>query len=633
MTESAISAQGHAKPSRRERLRALLPEVWGIVRPRRWLLLAGMILIALGRLASMAPPLATKFLIDNVIARHQAELLPKLALALAGAALFQALTSYALQQLFSRSTSRLIGELRCQLEMHVLRLPLLYHDTNKSGALGSRIMNDVQGLQNLVGTGLLSFVGSLMTSVIAVALMARANLMLTVVALGSLGTLGALIAVRTRKLRDIAVERSKINADVVGRLTEALGGVRVVKAYRAEGREDSIFASGIARMVENVLRTVNLSSSLGFATAILWGTMSVVVMWIGGLKVLSGELTLGSFFTFTVLLAYAVAPLQQLVAVGGTLMEALAGLERTRELLREPTEDRDPARIADAGAIQGLVVFDRVSFSYAPSKPVLVDFSFRAEPGTVTALVGPSGSGKSTTIGLIASFYKPNEGTILVDGNDLATLRLDGYRSQLGVVLQETFLFAGTILENVAFARPSASRQEILAACRTARVDEFAEKLGEGYETVVGERGVLLSGGQRQRISIARALLADPRILILDEATSSLDTHSETLIQEALSHLLAGRTTFVIAHRLSTIRKADQILVVDEGRIVERGTHEELLARRAMYFEMYSRQHQVDADLLLAPGEGAEPVAGPRPRLRIDAEEPAELDLPLSGLL
>lgn len=596
--------------TRRARLAELLPDLWAIVAPRRWVLIGGMILIALSRLAGMAPPVAMKLLIDDVIAERDARPLPVIVLAVGGAAVFQHLVGYALTHLFSRQTTRLIGELRIELHAHVMRLGLLYHDKSKSGALGARVMNDVHGLQNLVGTGFLNYVGSVMTSLIALAIMARWSPALTSIAMASLIVIAALITRGTGKVREIAHARAAISADVFGRLTESLGGVRVVKAYRAEHREDAVFSGGIRRLVDNLISSVGVTSRLNLATGLLWGCISAAVIWVGAHRILDGELTLGGFFAFNVLLQLAVQPVLQIVSVGNMLMEALAGLERTREIFEQPREDADPRRAVALGRLRGEVAFDHVRFAYDEDKPVLRDVTFRAAPGTVTALVGPSGSGKSTTIGLIASFYDPTSGKVLVDGVDLSTVELDTYRSQLGVVLQETFLFAGTIAENVAFARPGASPEEIRAACRDARVDDFADELPDGYETVVGERGVLLSGGQRQRISIARALLADPRILILDEATSSLDGRSEARIQEALSRLLRGRTTFVIAHRLSTIRKADQILVVDEGRIVERGTHEELLARRGSYADMHDAQRRAEGDLFLAPGEGGAEEAG-----------------------
>jgi subfamily B ATP-binding cassette protein MsbA len=437
--------------------------------------------------------------------------------------------------------------------------------------------------------------------------MIRASPLLAALALVGMAIFGTLIAINTARLKSISRERTKLFADLMGRLTESLGGIRVVKGYHAESREDKVFASANERLLDNFWKTLNITSGMGVTTSSLLAVMSAGVMWIGASKIIEGTLSLGSFVQFTILLGLLVSPLSQLVGFGSQLTEAMAGLERTKEILNEQREDQDPARTVAVDAVEGEVIFKDVQFAYVADKLVLRDFSFEAKPGTVTALVGPSGSGKSTTIGLIAAFYKPTTGQILVDGKDIGSFKLDSYRSHIGVVLQETFLFDGTILDNVAFSRPGASREDILAACKIARVDEFAEKLDKGYETIVGERGVKLSGGQRQRISIARAILANPRILILDEATSSLDTQSEALIQEALAYLLKGRTTFVIAHRLSTIRKADQILVVDQGQIVERGPHESLLAQKGLYHAMYTTQHQLAEDLFLAPGEGEAP--------------------------
>jgi subfamily B ATP-binding cassette protein MsbA len=405
-------------------------------------------------------------------------------------------------------------------------------------------------------------------------------------------------------VRPIFRDRGKINAEVTGRLTESLAGVRVVKGYHAEAEEAEVFAGGVARLLDNVLKSLTAISLMSLSATVLMGVVGATVMFLGARQILAHQLTLGGFMTFTAFLAFLVAPMFQVVGIGTQITEALAGLDRTQEVLHEKPEDADPRRSASIAEIQGHIIFDHVDFAYDPGKPVLHDVSFVAAPGTVTALVGPSGSGKSTIISLISAFHDPGQGTVTIDGSDLSTVRLDAYRTQLGVVLQDTFLFDGSIRANVAFARPSATEQQILAACRIARVDEFAEKFEKQYDTIVGERGVKLSGGQRQRVSIARAILADPRILILDEATSSLDSESEAAIQEGLSYLMKGRTTFVIAHRLSTIRRADQILVVEQGRIVERGTHESLYDLHGRYYDLYTRQHGIDANLFLAPGEG-----------------------------
>jgi subfamily B ATP-binding cassette protein MsbA len=600
------------KVPRGERLRTLLPELLALVRPRRGLLLVGFVLMAINRVSGLVLPASTRYLIDDVIGQARRDLLLPLVGVVVLATLVQGATSFAMTQLLSKAAQRLIAELRRQVQAHVGRLPVAYYDVNKAGTLVSRIMHDVEGIRNLIGTGLVEFAGGLLTSVLALVLMLRISPLMTGVSALALSVFAVVLARAMGTLRPIFRERGKIQAEVTGRLTESLGGVRVIKGYHAESREEAVFAAGVGRLLDNVLKTLTAMSMMGLGSSVLLGAVSAVVMFVGARQILDGQITLGGFFTYTLLLGFLVAPLFQVVAIGTQLTEAAAGLERTREVMNEAPEDRDPRRTAELPRLTGRVAFEDVHFAYEPGRPVLNGLSFRAEPGTVTALVGPSGSGKSTIIGLIAAFHTPSAGRITVDGVDLATVRLGSYRTQLGVVLQETFLFDGSIRENVAFSRPEASAEEILAACRLARVDAFAETFPDGYDTIVGERGVKLSGGQRQRVSIARALLADPRILILDEATSSLDSESEALIQEGLSHLMKGRTTFVIAHRLSTIRRADQILVVEEGRIVERGTHAELLARGARYAEMYRRQHDVESNLFLAPGEGDK------------AEEPSE---------
>jgi subfamily B ATP-binding cassette protein MsbA len=580
-----------------------------LVRPRRGLLAAGLVLIAVNRVCGLVLPASTKFLVDDVIGARRADLLLPLVGAVVAATLVQGVTSFGLTQILSKAAQRLIADLRRQVQAHVGRLPVAYFDANKTGALVSRIMTDVEGVRNLIGTGLVELIGGLLTAAIALVLMLRISPGMTGVTLLSLAIFGLVLYRSFGTLRPIFRERGKINAEVTGRLTESLGGVRVVKGYRAEDREAAVFATGVGRLLNNVLATLTSFSVLTLSSTILLGVVGAAVMYVGARQVLAGTLTVGGLFTYTMLLGFLVAPMFQVVSIGTQITEALAGLERTREVLHERPEDADPRRTVALGPLRGEVAFEDVYFAYETGKPVLLGVSFRADPGTVTALVGPSGAGKSTIIGLVAAFHVPTEGRVVVDGVSLATVRLDTYRSQLGVVLQETFLFDGTIRENVAFSRPEATAEQVLEACRIARVDEFATAFPQGYDTVVGERGVKLSGGQRQRVSIARAILADPRILILDEATSSLDSESEALIQEGLSFLMRGRTTFVIAHRLSTIRRANQILVVEGGRIVERGTHAALYTRRGRYREMYDRQHGVEANLFLAPGEGGEAAA------------------------
>ena len=594
----------------------LLPDVWFLLRPRRGLLALGFAIMAVNRVAGLVLPASSKFLIDDIIGKRHLQLLVPLVLAVVGATAVQGVTSYALTQLLSKAAQRLIADLRCQVQAHIGRLPVSYYDANKTGALVSRIMSDVEGVRNLIGTGLVEFVGGLLTATFASIILLRISVLMTGLACVILLGFGIFLQKAFAVIRPIFRARPKINAEVTGRLTESLGGVRVVKGYHAEAREATVFAAGVRRLLENVLKTLTATSLMSLSATTLLGMVSALIMFMGARQIVAGHMTLGTFVTYTIFLGLLVAPVFQIVMIGTQITEALAGLERTREVLSERPEDEDSARTLSLDHIQGEVVFENVSFAYEANKTVLNEMSFKSAPGTVTALVGPSGSGKSTMIGLIAAFYTPSAGRVLADGIDLAKVRLDSYRSQLGVVLQETFLFDGTIRENVAFSRPDASEEHILAACRIARVDEFAETFEKKYDTVVGERGVKLSGGQRQRVSIARAILADPRILILDEATSSLDSESEAMIQEGLSYLMRGRTTFVIAHRLSTIRRADQILVIEAGRIIERGTHEQLYAAHGRYHELYTKQHGVAANLFLAPGEGdkvAEAETEPQP--------------------
>jgi ABC-type multidrug transport system fused ATPase/permease subunit len=595
------------KPPKVQRLRAVLPIVWELTRPRVGLLSLGFLLMAVNRVASLILPYSTKFLFDSVIPKRSIQLLDRLVLVVLGATLIQGITSFLLTQLLSKEAQRLITELRERVQIHVSRLPVAFYDANKTGTLLSRIMSDVEGVRNLLGTGLVDFTGGLLTSAIALVLLVRISPVMTFIALGFLLGFAVALAKALSTIRPIFRERSKITAEVTGRLTESLGGVRVIKGYHAEEREEAVFAHGVRRLLENVMRTLTATSVMSLSAAVLLGVVGAVVTFVGARQIMAGTMSIGGLVSYTALLAFLIAPMAQAVGIGTQLTEALAGLERTQEVLRERPEDQDPRRTIALQDIRGTVDFDDVSFSYDGIHEVLHQISFRAEPGTVTALVGSSGSGKSTTIGLISAFYVPTKGRILVDGTDLSTVRLDSYRTRLGVVLQESFLFDGTIRENVAFSRPDATEDEILRACRIARVDEFAESFADKYETVVGERGVKLSGGQRQRISIARAILAEPRILILDEATSSLDSESEQMIQHGLSYLMQGRTTFVIAHRLSTIRRADQILVMEQGRIVEHGTHEQLYAARGRYYDLYTRQHGVEENLFLAPGEGDKP--------------------------
>jgi len=597
-----------ARSSKPERLRALLPALWDLVRPRRRLLAIGFGLMVVNRVSGLVLPGSTKFLIDDVIGEGRSELLLPIVGGVVLATVLQGLSSYGLVQLLSRAAQKLIADMRMQVQAHVGRLPIAFYDQNRTGELVSRIMNDVEGVRNLIGTGLVELAGGVLTAVLAFGVMLWISTPMTLLTVIALALFAGVLFRALRVLRPIFRQRGEIYAEVTGRLTESLGGVRVVKGYHAEEREASVFSEGVGRILSNVFRTLSTTSLVSLASTVLFGIGGAAVMYLGAREILAGRMSVGSFFTYTMFLGFLVGPFFQIATIGTQLTEALAGLERTREILSERPEDEDPRRTESLGEVRGDVVFDDVRFAYREDEPVLRGVSLRAEPGTVSALVGPSGAGKSTMIGLVCAFHAPASGRVLVDGVDLSTVRLDSYRRHLGVVLQETFLFDGTIRENVAFPRPAASEEEVLEACAIAHVDEFAKSFPDGYETVVGERGVRLSGGQRQRVAIARAVLADPRILILDEATSSLDSESEALIQEGLSWLMKGRTTFVIAHRLSTIRRADQILVVEKGEIVERGTHDALLAARGRYFEMYTTQHGIASDLFLAPGEGGGPA-------------------------
>jgi ABC-type multidrug transport system fused ATPase/permease subunit len=601
---TAAAAPVKPKPPAMQQIKGALSELWELIRPRKGLMGIGLVLMAINRVAGLVLPASTKFLVDDVIMKKHTWRLHQILIAVIAATIIQGITSFSLTQLLSKAAQRLIADMRRQIQEHVGRLPIAYYDSTKTGTMVARILSDVEGVRNLIGTGLVDFLGGLLTAVLAFIVLIRISVSMTMIAFVCIAFFGFALKKAFGTIRPIFRERSKIYADVSGRLTESLGGVRVIKGYHAEDREHEVFSGGVQRLLNNVLRTLTATSVMSLSSTVLLGIVGAVVMYLGARQIIAGTLTLGGFFTYTMFMGFLIAPVLQVVNIGTQITEAMAGLERTREVLDERAEDVDPERTIALAGIIGNIEFDDVSFAYEASKEVLHNISFRSLPGTVTALVGPSGSGKSTIIGLLAAFYKPQSGRILVDDIELSHVRLDSYRTQLGVVLQESFLFDGTIRESVAFSRPFATEEQILRACRIARVDEFAERFEKGYDTVVGERGVKLSGGQRQRISIARAILADPRILILDEATSSLDSESEALIQEGLSFLMRGRTTFVIAHRLSTIRRAEQILVVEDGHIIERGTHEELFDRGGRYFDLYTKQHGLEQNLFLAPGEG-----------------------------
>jgi subfamily B ATP-binding cassette protein MsbA len=578
-----------------------------IWRHRAYLAL-GLVVMLVNRLAGLVLPATSKFLIDDVVGKHQARLLLPLALAAGAATLVQAVTSFALSQVLGVTAQRAITEMRREVEAHVMRLPVRFFDSTKSGVLISRIMSDAEGIRNLVGTGLVQLSGGLVTAVIALGVLFYLNWRLTASTILILAVFGTLMAFAFTKLRPIFRERGQINAEVTGRLGESLGGIRVVKSYVAERGEKLVFTRGVHRLFRNIATTVTGVSALGAAVTVITGGIGVLMILVGGNAILAGRMTLGDFVMYVFFVGLVAAPLVQIASIGTQVSEGFAGLDRIRELRRTATEDEeDLQRLAVGDGLRGEIAFEGVHFAYDAGAAVLTDVSFRAPAGSTTALVGPSGSGKSTLISLVMAFNRPQAGLVLVDGTDLAALRLRTYRAHLGVVLQDNFLFDGTIAENIGFARPHATREEILRVARIAHCDEFVERFEKGYDTVVGERGVKLSGGQRQRVAIARAILADPRILILDEATSSLDSESEALIQDGLRRLRQGRTTFVIAHRLSTIRSADQILVLDGGRVVERGTHAALLAAGGRYRQLYDKQYALEADRFVNPGEDFTP--------------------------
>ena len=589
-------------------IQTILRDALDLVAARRGRLGLGLAILFVNRMAGFVIPFMPRYLLDEVLAKGRRELLPTLVAAAAGATVLQAITSYSLSQILGKAAQRSITEMRRAVQRHVGKLSVSYFDQTKVGSLLSRVMTDAEGIRNLVGTGLVEVLGGLLTAAIALVILLALNLKLTAIALSILSLFGLILLYAFKTLRPLFRERSKINAEVSGRLTESFSGIRVVKAYRAERREALVFSKGVHRLFRNVAKTMTGFSAVTAFSTILFGAISVSILWVGSNDVLAGKMTMGALFQFTALLAMLVGPVVQIVSIGSQITEAFAGLERIREIRNELAEDAGDQGRADLPPIRGEVEFREVTFEYKEGVPVLHGISFVARPGTSTALVGPSGSGKSTLIGLVAAFYRPISGTILVDGQDLSKVRLADYRSQLGVVLQDNFLFDGTVFENIAYARPEASDEEVLRAARISRCEDFVAKLPEKYDTVVGERGVKLSGGERQRVAIARAILADPRILILDEATSSLDSENEAAIQEGLSELMKGRTTFVIAHRLSTVRKADAILVLEDGRIIERGRHEDLLARGGRYADLYTRQYGVEANIFRNPGETEKPA-------------------------
>ncbi len=564
-----------------------------IIWPRRKHLLLGLILIIVSRFAGLVLPGASKYLIDDVIPSNDIRLLGWLIAAVVGAIVIQAITSYSLTQILSVEAQHLIAKLRSQVQQHIIKLPIRYFDNAKTGELVSRIMSDVEGVRNLVGTGFAQMVGGILTAIISLVLLITISPMMTVYVLVPVAVFGLVSLKAFGKIRPIFRERGKINAQVTGRLTETLGGIRVIKGFNAEAQEIKTFEKGVDLLFQNVKASLTATSFVTSAGTLLLGLASAGIMGIGGYMIMKGEMTFGDFLAFTLYLGFMIAPIVQMSNIGSQLTEAFAGLDRTEEIMNTPLESDDRKRTISLKSIEGEIEFRDVSFAYESGKEVVKGISFQAPAGSVTALVGTSGSGKTTIAGLAATFLNPDSGKILLDGQDLQAITLESFRSQLGVVLQDDFLFEGTIRENILFPRPDASDQELLQAVEAAHVREFTDRFESGLDTLIGERGIKLSGGQRQRIAIARAILADPRILILDEATSNLDTESETLIQKSLKELMKGRTTFVIAHRLSTIRQADQILVIEQGQIVERGKHEQLIQSEGRYFQLYTYQARI----------------------------------------
>ena len=564
-----------------------------IIWPRRNLVFLGLILIIIRSLSGFVLPIQSKVLLDEVVPNKDYSQLYTLIFIVITAILIQAITSFMLTKVLSIQAQYLISELRAQVQKKVLSLPISFFDNTKSGALVSRIMTDVEGVRNLIGTGLVQLVGGTFTAIITLVILLRMNVWMTLFTFVPL-SIFAIIALKAFKyIRPIFRKRGKINAEVKGRLTETLAGVRVIKAFNAEEQENKIFEEGVGNIFQNVKKSLTATAIMTSSSTFLIGLATTGIMGIGGHYMINGEITPGDFLQFTFLLAFMVAPIVQMSNIGSQLTEALAGLDRTEELMNMASEEEDDNRTIELEQLDGEIVFNDVSFSYEEGKEVLHNINFKAPKGSVTALVGSSGSGKSTIAGLSATFLNPKSGTVTIDGEDLSKVKLKSFRKHLGVVLQDEFLFEGSIRQNIMFPRPNATETELQNAVNAAYVNEFTDRFDDGLDTLIGERGVKLSGGQRQRIAIARAILADPKVIILDEATSNLDTESEGLIQKSLSELTKNRTTIVIAHRLSTIKRADQILVIESGNIAERGTHDELIASEGRYYDLYTYQSKI----------------------------------------
>ncbi|HZA36642.1 MAG TPA: ABC transporter ATP-binding protein [Vicinamibacterales bacterium] len=604
----------HARDGDKKK-RPSLDVVWREARELVWAhrsrLGLGFLLMIVNRLAGLVLPASSKWLIDEVVGKSRADLLIPIALAAGAATAVQGATAFALSLVLGVAAQRSITDMRLAVQRHVERLPVRYFDSTKTGVLISRIMSDAEGIRNLVGNGIVQLVGSLLTAVIGLGVLFWLNWRLTTITLVLLAIFGGVMAMAFTRLRPLFRERGALNAEVTGRLAESLGGIRIVKAYTAERREALVFAKGAHKLFRNIAKSMVGVSTVSAVSTLIVGIIGVLMIVVGGRAILAGTMTLGEFVMYVFFTGLVAAPLVSIASIGTQISDAFAGLDRIREIRSMTTEDADDAQREPLPEIRGDVRFEDVSFEYNPGVPVLKHVTFHAPAGATTALVGSSGSGKSTLISLVMTFNRPLSGTIYIDGRDLASVRLRDFRGNLGVVLQDNFLFDGTIAENIAFARPHASREEIEAVARIAHCDDFVRDFESGYDTVVGERGVKLSGGQRQRIAIARAILADPRILILDEATSSLDSESEAMIQDGLRRLRHGRTTFVIAHRLSTIRSADQILVLEHGEIVERGTHDELLALNGRYRQLYDKQYNFERNQFVNPGEDFTPEPEP----------------------